>query len=135
MQRDLMSLACKSVRWTFAGSYCAAFTACTTLTPVMSTGKGEYIVSRSGDSGFIAVGKLRQKVMTDVNEYAAQHNAVAEVISVNEVAAGFGVFPQVDVRFRLVANERVFASGKETGITVRGASDARGKTTYQNTTP
>ena len=28
MQRDLMSLACKSVRWTFAGIYCAALTAC-----------------------------------------------------------------------------------------------------------
>jgi hypothetical protein len=101
----------------------------------MSTGHGEYIVSQSGDSGFIAVGKLRQKAMLDVNHYATQHNAVAEVISVNEVAAGFGVFPQVDVRFRLVANERVFASGKEAGTPVRGASDARGRSTYQNTTP
>jgi hypothetical protein len=101
----------------------------------MSTGHGEYIVSRSGDSGFIAVGKLRRQAMEDVNNYASQRNAVAEVISVNEVAAGFGIFPQVDVRFRLVAGERVFASGKETGTTVRGASDARGKSTYQNTAP
>ena len=135
MMRDLMRSAGKAVRWSLIAIYCAAFTACTTLTPVMSTGKGEYIVSRSGDSGFIAVGKLRQKAMADVNDYATQHNAVAEVISVNEVAAGFGVFPQVDVRFRLVAKEQVFASGKETGTTVRGASDARGKSTYQNITP
>jgi hypothetical protein len=32
MRGDLMSLAHKSVRWTFAGIYCAAFTACTTQT-------------------------------------------------------------------------------------------------------
>jgi len=135
MQSDLINVICRAVRWTFVGICCVAFIGCTTLTPVMSTGHGEYIVSRSGDSGFIAVGKLRRQAMEDVNNYASQRNAVAEVISVNEVAAGFGIFPQVDVRFRLVAGERVFASGKETGTTVRGASDARGKSTYQNTAP
>jgi len=44
--------------------------ACTTLTPVMRTGDGEYIVSRSGDTGFTPVGKLRRKAVADVNRYA-----------------------------------------------------------------
>ena len=101
----------------------------------MRTGDGEYIVSRSGDTGFTPVGKLRRKAVADVNRYAGERGLIPEIISVNEVPAGFGVFPQVDVRFRLVAHERNIASGKPNGTTLNSASDARGKTSYQNTAP
>lgn len=117
----------------FVWTACSLFSACTTLTPVMRTGDGEYIVTRSGDTGFTPVGKLRRKVMEDVNRYAGQRGLVPEIISVNEVAAGFGVFPQVDVRFRLVKGERDVSSGQQRGTTINTSYDSRGNRTFENT--
>jgi hypothetical protein len=99
----------------------------------MRTGDGEYIVTRSGDTGFTPVGKLRRKVMEDVNRYASQRGLVPEIVSVNEVAAGFGIFPQVDVRFRLVQRERNVSSGQPKGTTISTSYDSRGNRTFENT--
>ena len=98
----------------------------------MRTGDGEYIVSRSGDTGFTPVGKLRRKAVEDVNRYAGERGLVPEIISVNEVAAGFGVFPQVDVRFRLVKRERDVSSGQQRGTTINSSYDSRGNRTFEN---
>ena len=117
----------------FAGIAFLFLSACTTLTPVMRTGDGEYIVSRSGDTGFTPVGKLRRKAVEDVNRYAGERGLVPEIISVNEVAAGFGVFPQVDVRFRLVKRERDVSSGQQRGTTINSSYDSRGNRTFENT--
>lgn len=116
----------------FAGIAFLFLSACTTLTPVMRTGDGEYIVSRSGDTGFTPVGKLRRKAVEDVNRYAGERGLVPEIISVNEVAAGFGVFPQVDVRFRLVKRERDVSSGQQRGTTINSSYDSRGNRTFEN---
>ena len=109
------------------------FPACTTLTPVMRTGDGEYIVSRSGDTGFTPVGKLRRKAVEDVNRYAGERGLIPEIISVNEVPAAFGIFPQVDIRFRLVQRERNVSSGQSKGTTVNSSYDSRGNRTFENT--
>ena len=78
----------------------------------MRIGDGEYIVSRSGDTGFIPVGKLRSEAVEDVNRYASERGLIPEIISVKEVPAGFGIFPQVDIRFRLVQRERNVSFGQ-----------------------
>jgi hypothetical protein len=110
-----------------------ALSACTTLTPVMRTGDGEYIVTRSGDTGFTPVGKLRRKAVEDVNRYASERGLIPEIISVNEVPAGFGIFPQVDIRFRLVRQERNVSSGVSRGTTINSSYDSRGNRTFENT--
>ena len=110
-----------------------ALSACTTLTPVMRTGDGEYIVTRSGDTGFTPVGKLRRKAVEDVNRYASERGLIPEIISVNEVPAGFGIFPQVDIRFRLVKQERNVSSGQPKGTTINSSYDSRGHRTFENT--
>ena len=117
----------------FAGIAFLFLSACTTLTPVMRTGDGEYIVSRSGDTGFTPVGKLRRKAVEDVNRYAGERGLIPEIISVNEVPAGFGIFPQVDIRFRLVRQERNVSSGVLRGTTINSSYDSRGNRTFENT--
>jgi hypothetical protein len=117
----------------FARIAALLLSACTTLTPVMRTGDGEYIVSRSGDTGFTPVGKLRRKAVEDVNRYASERGLIPEIISVNEVPAGFGIFPQVDIRFRLVQQERNVSSGQDKGTTVNSSYDSRGNRTFENT--
>ena len=99
----------------------------------MRTGDGEYIVSRSGDTGFTPVGKLRRKAVEDVNRYAGERGLIPEIISVNEVPAAFGIFPQVDIRFRLVQRERNVSSGQSKGTTVNSSYDSRGNRTFENT--
>jgi hypothetical protein len=126
-----MKIKCLTLLFTWLAFLLLA--ACTTLTPVMRTGDGEYIVSRSGDTGFTPVGKLRRKAMEDVNRYASERGVIPEIISVNEVPAGFGIFPQVDVRFRLVQRERNVSSGQPKGTTVNASYDSRGNRTFENT--
>jgi hypothetical protein len=128
-----MRLKTKQLAFSCAGIAFLLLSACTTLTPVMRTGDGEYIVTRSGDTGFTSVGKLRRKAVEDVNQYAAQRGLIPEIISVNEVPAGFGIFPQVDIRFRLVKQERNVSSGQPKGTTINSSYDSRGHRTFENT--
>jgi hypothetical protein len=88
----------------------SALTACTMSTPVMSTGGGVYTVSQSGTTGFTPLGVLRAGAYGKANTFAAASGGTAEIVSVNETPAGFAVWPQVEVKFRVTKGAEAPAS-------------------------
>lgn len=83
----------------------SGLTACTMSTPVMSRGGGVYTVSQSGTTGFTPLGVLRAGAYGKANTFAAASGGIAEIVSVNETPAGFAVWPQVEVKFRVIKAE------------------------------
>lgn len=65
---------------------------CSTSTPVMAATGGVYTVTKTGTTSFTPVGNLRTQAYREANEFAAKKGMVAEVVSVNETAAGFAKF-------------------------------------------
>ena len=61
---------------------------------------------------------------------------VAEVISVNEVPAGFARWPQVDLRFRLVSSAERESSSKQPALKIQtqAGHDAMGNRTGEEVT-
>lgn len=84
-----------------AFSLVLTLTSCTISTPVMSTGGGAYTVSQSGTTGFTPLGILRAGAFGKANTFAAESGGTAEIVSVQETRAGFAVWPQVEVKFRV----------------------------------
>lgn len=105
-------------------------TSCSTSTPVMSAGGGQYVVSQSGTTGFTPLGPLRSGAYDKANRFAASKGGEAEIISVNETPAGFAVWPKVDVRFRIsyggVSSDGLRPVEREI---IHSAYDARGRNT------
>ena len=101
---------------------------CTTGSSVMLMGNNTYTVSKSGTTGFTPLGVLRKEAYEEANEFAASKGMVAAVVSVNEIPAGFGLWPQVEVRFSLVDSSSVGAIENPTAvITSTAAYDAKGR--------
>ena len=96
----------------------------------MPMGDGVYILSGNGRSGYVPLGNIRRKVFKSADIYAKNRSKELEVISVNEVKQGFGIWPQVDLTFRLV-NESVEIAelnNVNSTTTIKSAS-ANGSTT------
>ena len=74
---------------------------CTSPSTVMPMQNGVYTISKSAPTGFTPLGAIRKAAYEEVKEFAASKGKVAQIVSVNEVAAGFAKWPQVEVRFRL----------------------------------
>ena len=68
----------------------------------MPMSNGVYSLTKSAPTGFTSLGTIRRAAYEDVREFAESKEKLAQVISVNEVPAGFAVWPQVEIRFRLV---------------------------------
>lgn len=104
---------------------------CTTGSQVMPASGGAYTVTKSGTTGFTSLGVLRKEAYEDANKFARSKGMAAEVISVNEVPAGFARWPQVDLRFRLVSATERESSGKTPALTIRtqAGHDAMGNPT------
>ncbi len=97
---------------------------------VMPMGNGIYIISKTGSTGFVSVGKLRRQVIEIANEYALKKNSIAEVVSVNEISGGLaGKFPSVDLKFRLVANSKILADSNATTISYSAGYSVNGNQT------
>ena len=102
---------------------------------VMPMGDGVYTLTGNGRSGYVPLGNIRKKVLEEADMYAKQRNTTFEVISVNEVKAGFAVWPQIDLTFRLV-NESIKVADPNnvnTKTTIKSAS-ANGSTTSKQIT-
>lgn len=80
---------------------------CGTNPEIFEIGPDTYTVTTVGDTGFVSLGKLKSEAYRQAEEKARQQGKVIEVISVNEVPAGFAKWPQVEVRFRLLSKELV----------------------------
>ena len=80
---------------------------CTTTSPVMASTDDTFVVTTSGASGYIPLGVLRKEAYEMVNSFASSKGMVAEIVSVREVPAGFAIWPQVDIRFRLKNSENM----------------------------
>jgi len=95
----------------------------------MSGQGGIYIITKSGTTGFTPLGVLRNEAFKEVNRFADEKKKIAEIVSVNEVPAGFARWPQVEVKFRLVDEESRSDKGKTPTIEVTGSSsyDAMGR--------
>ena len=104
---------------------------CTTGTGVMASSGGIYTVTKSGQSGFVSLGSLRKEAYDEANQFAASKGMIAEVISVNEIPTGFMIFPQVDLKFRLVtaANRAAASKAPSVSVTNSAAYSATGSQT------
>ncbi len=91
---------------------------------------GTYTVTKTGTTGFTPVGTLRKQAYQEANDFAARKGMVAEVVSVNETAAGFAKWPQVDLKFRLVhqGSEGVVRD-PTVAVSTQAAYDAEGRPT------
>jgi hypothetical protein len=107
---------------------------CSTRAPVMPMGNDVYTVSKTGTTGFTPLGKLRKGAYEIANGYASEQGKVAEVISVNEVPQGFGRFPEVEVRFRLVEEGANSGSSSSLKISNTASYDAMGNRRDTETT-
>lgn len=107
---------------------------CSTTSPVMAATGGVYTVTKTGTTGFTPVGTLRKQAYKEANDFATSKGMVAEVVSVNETAAGFAKWPQVDLKFRLVrpGTEGV-ASDPTIAFSTQVAYDAEGRPTSGDT--
>lgn len=102
---------------------------------VMPMGDGVYLVSQQGGSAFVSLGKLRKRAFEIANAYAEKNNSTAEVVSINETPAGNFIFPNVDLKFRLVGKSKVLNDdSKNTTISVSSATNANGTATEQQMT-
>lgn len=107
---------------------------CSTTSPIMLSAGEVYTVTKTGTTGFTPVGTLRAQAYKKANEFAASKGMVAEVVSVNEIGAGFAKWPQVDLKFRLVrpGTEGV-ASNPTVAVSTQEAYDAEGRPTAKDT--
>lgn len=96
---------------------------------VMPMGNGIYIISKTGSSGFVNIRKLRREAIDIANEFAKKNNSIAEVVSINETPTSFGVFPNVDLKFRLVENSKKLADSTSTTINVSSGYSSNGHLT------
>ena len=96
---------------------------------VMPMGEGIYqvTVSGQGNGRFKSLAHLRGLAFEKANEYAIKKKAEIEVVSVNETPMSFGVFNQVDLRFRLVANSEKLANPNDPTIKQSNTYDANGR--------
>lgn len=95
----------------------------------MPMGDGVYIVSKTGATGLTSLGTLRRKAIDAANEFAKKSNSSAEVISYNETPMSFGVLPNIDLKFRLVANSKKLADSTSNTISLSSGYSANGKVT------
>lgn len=112
-----------------------AFSGCTTGSTVMAASGGAYTITKSGTTGFTPLGVLRKEAYEEANRFAESKGMIAEVISVNEVPAGFARWPQVDLRFRLASSVTRDAGGKSPVLTIgsQASHDAMGNATEAET--
>ncbi len=75
---------------------------CSTGSGIVTVGKDSYTVVKSGTTGFTPLGVLKSRAYKEANAFAQKKAKVMEVISVNEIPAGFAKWPQVEVKFRLL---------------------------------
>lgn len=106
----------------------AILSGCSTGSAVMASSGGAYTITKSGTTGFTPLGVLRKEAYEEANNFAASKGMVAEVISVNEVPAGFARWPQVDLRFRLASAAARDRGVKEPTVSVstQASHDAMG---------
>ncbi|MBU1215853.1 SHOCT domain-containing protein [bacterium] len=81
------------------------FIGCTSKSIVMPMENGVYSISKSAPTGFTPLSVIKNDAFEEVNQRAKQEDKVVEIISVNEVPAGFGRWPQVEIRFKLLTKE------------------------------
>jgi hypothetical protein len=114
----------------------AALTGCTTSSAIMPASGGAYTITKSGTTGFTPLGVLRKEAYEAANTFAAAKGMVAEVLTVNDVPAGFGRWPQVHLRFRLVTAEARDTAPAPAALTIasQGSRDAMGNPTEDQTT-
>ena len=102
----------------------------------MPASGGAYTITKSGTTGFTPLGVLRKEAYEEANRFASSRGMVAEVLSVNEVPAGFARWPQVDLRFLLVTAAARESGARPPAITIgtQAGHDAMGNPTAAEVT-
>ena len=81
------------------------FLGCTSKSIVMPMENGIFSMSKSAPTGFTPLSVIKNDAFKEINERAKRENKVLQIVSVNEVPAGFGRWPQVEIRFKLLTQE------------------------------
>lgn len=68
---------------------------------VVTLGNGNYGLSKKGRSGYVTISSIEKKAVIEAQAFAKTQKKQIEFVSKNITPAGFGVFPQVDLVFRL----------------------------------
>jgi hypothetical protein len=87
----------------FAIAIAVALSACTSKSGVIPDGPDRYIVIVSGKTGFTPVGDLKISAYKQASGYCSSRGKRMETIEDKSVRAGFGRFPEAEIRFKCVA--------------------------------
>ena len=95
----------------------------------MPMGEGIYqvAVSGQGNGRFKSLSYLRGLAFEKANEFAVRKEGQIEVISVNETPMSYGVFNQVELRFRLVSETEMLATPNEPFLKKSNTYDSKGQ--------
>lgn len=69
---------------------------------VIPYGPDTYTVMQHGKSGFTSLADLKAAALKEANVFADTKGKQIEVVDVIEKPSGFGKYPQVEVKFRLL---------------------------------
>jgi hypothetical protein len=72
----------------------------TTVTGALPIGDGTFSVTSRGDTGFAALSGIKAEAITQAMQYCARQAKTYQPVYMREVAAGFGVWPEVEVQFK-----------------------------------
>lgn len=83
-------------------AFSLAITGCASVTDVVSTGLGTYMVAAEGVLGNSSSGKQAFKAQEKAAAYCAKQGKQVETIDVKEVPGGFGKVASATVNFRCI---------------------------------
>ena len=90
---------------------------------------GVYSVSESGDTGFTPLPTLKERAFKAADEFAKSKGTTPEVVNVLETPAGFGRFPNVEVRFRLAAQNKTPKAQSSSSLVIDTSVDTEKRIT------
>jgi hypothetical protein len=103
---------------------------CTSKSIVMPMDNGVFSISKSAPTSFTPLDVIKNDAFEEINERAKKENKIVQIISVNEIPAGFGRWPQVEIRFKLLTQKEAKINRKnQKEVKTSYVHDARGNIT------
>lgn len=78
---------------------------CATQTGVISLENDSYMVMRQGATGFTPLSNIKADTYTEAGAFCDKKGKGLQVVSSKEIAAGFGVYPSVELQFRCTGKQ------------------------------
>ena len=78
----------------------------TTVTRAVPIGNDTFSVTSRGDTGFAALSGIKAEAITQAMQHCASIEKDYQPVYTRDVAAGFGVWPEVEVQFKCMERRK-----------------------------